>query len=694
MNDLDGFYASMLMDVRSSSVGMNEYPRDTFTEWALQKLDEANEVMDLIQAPFQGVAKRGKKLAIDAFGFDSVDGSYVALITDFHDEDELSTLTRSEIDGLFNSLRAFLENCADINEFRNFPNYEESVAAGQLLLENRGSISKFKLILVSNRTLSTRVKQLDSENLDGKPVNLYVWDLNRFFDAFSSSQGREEISIDMRTWYPEGLPALPAPSETDELLGVYLAIISGAALAQIFDNYGSRLLEGNVRSFLSARGAVNKGIRQTLLGSPEKFLSYNNGITATATEIECEVMGPTVLITRISDLQIVNGGQTTASLHDFLKKEKDSQNLFNANVQMKLLVVRPEASDEMVPLIARYSNSQNKVSEADFFSNSSFHRKFEELSKRLIANPRGGSQISTYWFYERARGSFANERSRTGNLNQFDLKYPKSQLITKTDLAKYHNSWAQLPHQVSAGAQKNFLSFASQVADAYASNELSFGERYFKQIVSQAILFKSLHRLVMKQDWYAGYAANIVTYGLARVSFELKQKNLDLDWDLIWRTQDISDQFLSVLLDSGKKMLEVLTSETRPKQNVTEWAKDAECWKRAKNATLDIDFSVIPEVREYDAEATRAEIKEDRLNNLAVNEAVMMTFLIGLGPHFWREMASNPPGRLRISPNEASAMKKITNQGVLSSDREYALLYSLLLRAREEGLNLPGFPSA
>jgi hypothetical protein len=682
----------MLIEVRSASESLGEYPRDAFTNWALERLSEANELSDLTIAPFQGTARNRKKMALDSFGFDELDGTFMAVVTDFNDSDNVTTITRTDIEALFSQVRAFIENCLDLNEFRNFPSHEESVAAGQLLLEKRGSINKFRIYLVSNRELSNRVKQIDAEELDGKQVTYTVWDMNRFLDAYVSTQGREEITIDFTDWYPSGIPVLPATSNTPELAGAYLAIIRGDVLAKIFEKYGSRLLEGNVRSFLSARGAVNKGIRLSLLNNPDKFLAYNNGITATATSVVLRNEGPVSYLSEISDLQIVNGGQTTASMHDFLKKERDNGNLKRANVQMKLLVVKPEASNEMVPQIARYSNSQNKVSEADFFSNSSFHRKFEELSKRIMANPKGGSQIPTYWFYERARGSYANERSRAANAKQFDLKYPKSQVITKTDLAKFHNTWHQLPHKVSDGAQKNFLAFASAVADSYSANELKYGERFFKQSICQAILFKDLHKNVMKASWYGGYAANIVTYALAKFSLELSAKAQTLDWDLIWKNQTVSNELMTELLDVAQKMLSHLTSPTRAKENVTEWAKDQNSWKLAKEVKINLSLDSVPEIRQFDPDREKIEAREDKASGVMVNVAQKMSFIVNLDSRILIEILSNPMGTLRVSPREKSTVDKLLTQKVLTSDKDYESVYDLLVRATNEGHQIPDLP--
>lgn len=52
----------------------------------------------------------------------------------------------------------------------------------------------------------------------------------------------------------------------------YMGIVPGKFLADIYLKYGSKLLQGNVRAFLSIRGKVNKGIRDTIINNPNSFL--------------------------------------------------------------------------------------------------------------------------------------------------------------------------------------------------------------------------------------------------------------------------------------------------------------------------------------------------------------------------------------------------------------------------------------
>ena len=173
-------------------------------------------------------------------------------------------------------------------------------------------------------------------------------------------------------------------------------MISGDVLADIYDEYGARLLEGNVRSFLSTKVAVNKKIRGTILNSPQMFFAFNNGISATAMEVTVEDTEYGRLITAVKDFQIINGGQTTASV--FNARHKDKAPLDKLYVQMKLTEVggsTQEETDDLIRSISRTSNSQNKVSDADFFASHPFHRRMEAISRRLLAPAVGGAQYET-----------------------------------------------------------------------------------------------------------------------------------------------------------------------------------------------------------------------------------------------------------------------------------------------------------
>jgi hypothetical protein len=677
-----------LNDVRSTVFTLGGYERDVFTEFATHQFVESSESPDWDTCPLDVATAGRKRLRVDAYGFDDVEKAAFLLVTDYSAEEEITSITKTELDTLFQSLSNFVSAAFEGSKQTDIPHTEEAAVAAENLFSKQHVIEKFRFYLATNRRLSDRVKNIPQGSIAGTPIEFQVWDIGRFHELHESRLGREELRVQLTDWLPTGLKTLRARDATKGI-ATYLAVVPGIILAQIFDKYGSRLLEGNVRSFLSARGNVNKGIRNTVLNRPELFLPFNNGITATASIVE--LSSDMSAITAIHDLQIVNGGQTTATLYNFLKNEKEhSRKLNDADVQMKLVVVDDSVAEDLVPDIAKFANSQNKVSEADFFSNSAFHRRMEEISKRIFAPARRGSQIQTHWFYERARGSFLNERARHSGqaATRFTSVNPRAQLITKTDMAKFHSSWNQRPHMVSKGAQKNFLDFANVVAEKFESEQgrLDFGDEFYKEVVCKKILFDGLSTAVKATDWYeTGYLANIVAYGISRLSFELSKLKLDLNWGQIWKDQEVPPSLMQALLDCAYVAKQGLTYQLRPQQNVTEWAKTEACWKHIQGIPVEIgpDFRNNLASKEQSLEAGI----ESRAKTKQLGELERITFLAGIPTDRWREtLVQNSHS---ISPTERSIVSLMISKGAFTlSPLQGEKIVAMISRLRSDGYEI------
>lgn len=318
--------------------------------------------------------------------------------------------------------------------------------------------------------MSNRISEIDAREFNNIPVECQIWDIDRIFRVCFSDLGRQDIEIDFKTYTGgKGIPCIEASSANTDDYKSYLCIIPGTALADIYDYYGSQLLEGNVRSFLSTKVAVNKKIRETILRIPQNFFAYNNGVSATAMDLLIESTNEGKFITYARDFQIINGGQTTASLSN--ARYKDGADLSQIYVQMKLTEVDSNAdkASDLIRNISRSSNSQNKVSDADFFATHPFHIRMEQISRRIFAPASGGAQYETKWFYERARGQYiqAQMHMTKAQKDKFAAQHPKKQVITKTDLAKVRNSWSGIPHIVSKGAQTNFMKFAEIIDESW-----------------------------------------------------------------------------------------------------------------------------------------------------------------------------------------------------------------------------------
>lgn len=277
----------------------------------------------------------------------------------------------------------------------------------------------------------------------------------------------------------------------------------------------------------------------------------------------------------------MNGGQTTASLYYTAKKDKaDLQGIF---VQAKISVIPEEHLEHIVPLISRFANSQNKVNDADFYANDPFHVEIEGLSRTVWAPAVDGSSRQSKWFYERARGQYLDAKAREGTparKRQFDAMFPTRQKFTKTDLAKYENTWMQLPHIVSLGAQKNFNDFAIRLKER---GRVDVDARYFEHLIAKAIIFSRADRIVRDQN-FGGYKANIVTYTIAWISNQTSQR---IDLDSIWKNQDISPVLHDVIRDVSMAVHRVIVSPPNGK-NVTEWCKRKECWEKIKDLKVNL----------------------------------------------------------------------------------------------------------
>lgn len=383
------------------------------------------------------------------------------------------------------------------------------------------SLSKVRFYILTNKTLSRRVVNLQYEQLEGKDVEVNAWDITRLYDIVSSKRGKERITISFNEMNSLGVSCVKAMESDKEEYSSYLGVIDGDVLAKLYITYGERLLEGNVRSFLSAKGKINQNIRTTILNRPEMFFAYNNGIAATASEISVENINGNSYITKISDLQIINGGQTTASLANSVINDK--ADVSKIRVPMKLSVVNPEKGDEMIPNISRFANSQNKVDESDFFSNHPYNVRLEEYSRRILSPAQGGNQYSTYWFYERARGQYfqAQIKLKGAQKERFKEKNPKSQMIKSTDLAKYVNSYNMKPQVVARGTQVNAKTFAKEITEEWKKDDTQFNELYWKNVVAMDILYKTTEKIISNSLWYKSiksYRANLVSYSISFLS--------------------------------------------------------------------------------------------------------------------------------------------------------------------------------
>ena len=653
--DLKNFHQELLSTVRVAADANLDFVRAAFVENVGARLCDAEEISDFHICHYEGAGMRNRRLEIDGYARDEADASMSFLVANFSNENDMQTFGAADVKRAFAALRSYVDEAlnrklTDGSVSETEPGYGLAMDLQQWL----STIVRFRFYLVSDGHLNTRIQDWPEDDLHGVPVEFHIWDVDRFWRAHESASGRDSLEVSFSEEGSDGLACITA-GLPDGGYEAYLCMIPGALLAGIYERHGSRLLEGNVRSFLTTKGKVNSGMQETIHKKPEMFFAYNNGIAATAEAVVFDESKHRVL--SATNLQIVNGGQTTASLATAKRNKED---LSRVRVPMKLSVLAPEKAGEMIPLIARYANSQNKVNDSDFFSNHPYHVRLEEITRILETPPASGVQYGTHWFYERVRGQYLNHQTGLTKAmkEQFLLKNPKFQLLSKIDVAKLENTWRGLPHKVCLGGQKNFLIFADWVAKTWVDDEQQFNKEYVCHIIVLAILFKHTEALVSKQPWYqGGYRAQVVTYSLAKLHHMIlkNSKGAELDLQSIWDHQCVAHDLNEQLRLITDEVFKVLTRPGRPKDNVTEWAKLERCWLEMQglNIPLNQDFLI----SNHDPELLQA-MQARALGVQPISFGLFArTEVMGVEGHVWDSMRLWGASAGYLNPRESDLLR-------------------------------------
>lgn len=637
--EYDAFLQELYTDVDAAIYSEEEgaTSEEKFTEIAVDYLTSAGEsdgvrIVDYLREDKQErVVKK-----INGYSFDDDYETVDLFITHYvhtnlpyrfsEGKEGIKRLINRCVKFLNDSLNAGAEDIEPSN-----PAYE----CAKVLMHNRNEFIRANIFIISNALMPYDVPEnIKIKGFEDLQINVHVWDGERIHRLVQSNSEREPIEVDFKEHFGAMIPCLEMPSKNN-IYECYLAIIPGEILADLYKIYGTRLLESNVRAFLQQTGKVNKGIRDTIKDEPYMFLPFNNGLATTALDVtfDTDELGRKV-IRKIKDFQIVNGGQTTASLFHTRKKWKNTD-LSQVFVQMKLTVIHDEEiKNKKVPFISKYANSQNKVSEVDLSSNHPFLQKVEELSRITYAvNPHNKNQQSL-WFFERVTGQYKealNKEGTKGKQNAFIIKNPKNQIITKSDLAKYMNVWNQQPHVVSRGAQKNYASYMSDTNKAYKN---TLPKRvYFEDLVANAILFNCTDDLFgnKRKGNHIGdtnIKAFTVAYSLSLFHY-LTRNNLNLG--VIWEQQAVPNEIQNVLKSLLFYTYSFLTKESDAL--VSEFSKRITTWEKLVSCKPKVDLSLIsPFIHTDQSKKDRYEKNEEEFEMLRIQN---MNKVKGLGAKFW-----------------------------------------------------------
>lgn len=690
--ELEQFLQEIFHEVNALTYSNNEgtSKENAFTEYIMETLEDAGETEGTRLCPYikenkwENIQFKINGYAIEE-GFETLD----IFISFYHDGPSLTRLLKADLDKAIKWTTGFV-NVALKGYVEEVEPSSEAYGLVKIIFENRKELIRINIFILSNGNIPhDPPKNFRLKGYDDLVFNFNIWDAERLHRLSQSKNNREPIVIDFEENLGESIPCLSMPSEND-LYECYLAIVPGSILATLYRNYGTRLLESNVRAFLQQTGKVNKGIRDTIRQEPYMFLPYNNGLATTAQEVKTKVSDSgQLLITGVKDFQIVNGGQTTASI--FHTEKKFKSDISKVYVQMKLTVIKDEEKKtETVPFISRYANSQNKVSELDLTSNNPFLQRIEELSRTTFAVDPNDSNKQTIWFFERVKGQYReaiNKEPTKGKKDAFILKYPRNQLIIKSEIAKFLNIWFQKPFHVSKGAQKNYNFFLKEVESLFKKDKPN--RIYWQDIVANAILFKTADSLFGRKNQDPIGDTNIkshtVAYSLSYIHFLTENK---LNLDLIWDKQQIDENLKSEIKRVLIYVYHFLSS--LDVALISEAAKAEKTWTLLKDKKgFELSYEIIKGYlasENYDAKKRYKSVDEGIEETKKYNNLERIT---SLGLRFWDGLSLFNITNSILSPFQSTVVSKIANKLQFSgtiSEREIEKAVEIINILTEKGI--------
>lgn len=652
-------------DIFAEAVNTNRYPEVVFIDHCVDILQNDFSLVGEMNHSFFSFregTKAFKNMHIDASYLDLTSSTLNLLIHDFN-EGEIKTITNTSIDNKTRLMLNFVENV--LKGF--FKNAEQSDPAVQLAIEikrNLDSLNLIHLFIVSTDRLSKSVKTLELDDFVYGTyrfkVALDVLDIETIYRSKMAGFQKEDLVINCNDFGISGIPCIKADIQTDQY-DSYLAIVPGTFLAEIYKKHGPSLLESNVRSFLKFNGAVNKGIRGTILNEKSRFFTYNNGISTTAKSVQTELTDAGLIITSFVDLQIINGGQTTATLA--ATNIKNNADLSGIYVPMKLTVLR-DSDPDLVRNIATYANSQNKVKTADLNSSHPFYVRIEDFSRKIYAPLESGQLVQQLWFFERARGQYEQPlmQKTKKQRDEYKLVRPKSKKFTLTDLAKYINAVEMLPYYVSWGGEVNAAHFHNNMLVQWTKDNSVYNELYYKELIGKKIFFAYVESVISDQDWYQekkAYRPQIVAYTISKLVLEARNVKKFINFRAMWDLQRVPDEYYLDVARIGKLVFDVLYDEARPTANIETYAKRKECWAEVqkRHYTLSEEIlDILLSKSDLEVEVVQARKEQKMLNGLSTEVDIFVK-----GSAYWESLIQRGVEQNIININDVQMLMNAVN---------------------------------
>jgi len=567
------FNTQLIEEVKEYSQTNQLATSEAFTSIYLAYLADADETRTA-DCEVLTYKKASKEILINGYAYNDYFKTLTIVVSDYSPRPQVQRIGKVESNKLLKQATKFFRYCKT-DYFLSTEEAGQGYQAFECIKSVLKDVETLNVILLTNKEAVLSIP--NDIHIDTLLVKYDIWDLERVCQSVFQKKMAEPLVIRLESKYGEKLPLIKVEKSND-IYDCYVGAITGNLLANIYRDEGQKLIEKNVRSYLQALGKVNKGIKKTIAQEPEMFMAYNNGISTIADSIEIdakESSGAMTIITEITGWQIVNGGQTTASIYNALRNKFP---LESVTVQMKLSVIKDQKkANEIIGNISRYANSQNEIKMSDFSANDDYHIAMERLS-RTVYIPTDKGKATYRWFYERARGQYSVEMSRQSTPSakrRFQDFNPKSKKVDKTDAARCLMLWLRKPNLVAKGKESNFVVFNEMIKKGEVEPP---SEKSYKSMIAKVILFNECNKVVAAQkfgDWKA--QQNYYTIAL------LSEYNSEIvDDEYIWKHQTISPELALKIEELAYKVWNHFMKPEIQGVNVGQWCKKEECWTLLK----------------------------------------------------------------------------------------------------------------
>ena len=568
---MQDFYQEMNEEVKQYMTNYSMTQNAAFKEVFLSYLNEY-EVTILADMDFVEYKKDSENMRLDGYSYNKYFHSLTLMVCKYNSSPNPEMLWKKDIDKYVKKAVKFLKTC-DSDYFQNLEPTSDGYDAFQAIKNVVKNVETVNVVFITNDVAKNYIPA--DMKFRKCTIKFDVYDIEKVYHMVMAGDiDYKPLVIRLKNKYHQELSMIKVPGN-NAIYDCYVGVISGKLLADIYKDEGQELIQKNVRSYLQAKGKVNKGIKNSLSKEPEMFMAYNNGISTIADSIEIDEKKSNkaiVVITHIIGWQIVTGGQTTSSIYNAMQSKLP---LDEVNVQVKLSVIKDtERATEIASNISKYANSQNKINMSDFNANDDYHIKMEQISRRTFIPVEKGKETEQ-WFYERARGQYMVELNRQPTSKsklEFKNRIPKKRCVSKTVAAKCIMAYMGFPYYVSKGLESNFVIFSDMVKSGTIPQPT---RNVYIDMIAKVILFQQCDKIVAGLN-FGGYKAQINYYVIALFG---KYYQSQFDADYIWKNQTISPEMINIITDLANKVWEHFQNPVIKGVNISQWCKKEECWQ-------------------------------------------------------------------------------------------------------------------